>query len=87
MQAVGQFEEQRPHVVIYGLEYLLEILHLFGTCARVLLFLGDYVDQISDVIAESFPDLVYGPVCIFHDVVEKGGDNSVCVQFQFFCDN
>ncbi len=75
MQAVGELDQQHPHVVGDGEQELAQVLGLLG-------FLGDEVepfqfgqafDQKPDLMAEQAIDLAAGRVGILDGVVQQRG--------------
>ena len=84
VEAVGEFDENNPHIVIHGEEDALEILCLeallgdigaAGLLLRIkdVLNLGKAVHKGGNLVPESFPQVFHGIVGVFDDVVQKGG--------------
>ena len=80
VQAVGELDQQHPHVVGDGEEKLAQVLRLLRLLGdEVKLFqLGQAFDQQADLMAEQAIDLGAGSVGVFDRVVqERCGDGSV----------
>lgn len=84
MQAVGELDEQHPHVIRNGQEKLAEILALGGALRDEIepLDLGQAVHESADLRPEGLVDLLQGRLRILHRVVEDRRRDSGVVEFQ-----
>ena len=80
VQAVGQFDEHHPHVVVEGKQDALEILRLHAGRVQHVLDFGEPVHQQGNPVSETLPDVLYGIIRVFHHVVQEGGRNGLVAQ-------
>ena len=75
MEAVGQLDEDDPHVLRHGQEHLADVLGLLLLVAQraELGELGDPVDQPGDVRPEPLLEVAQVVFGVLRDVVQQGG--------------
>ncbi len=75
VEPVGELDDDDADVVDHGEEHLADVLGLrvFAVGELDLVELGDAVDDVRDLLAEAFVDLVGGDVGVFDGVVKQAG--------------
>ena len=82
VQAVGQFDEEHPHVVGDGEEQLAEIFRLFGAFGDEIepSQLGQALDQLADFAPEGPIDVLARRFGVLDRVVQHGRDDRRIVE-------
>ena len=73
VQAVGKLDEQHADVLAHGQHELTDRLNGGVFAVGHLVQLGHAVDQVGDLLAELFGELLHRVVGVFHGVVQQAG--------------
>ena len=87
VQTVGEFYEQRSHIILYRFENLLIIVNLFRTLVVIFFLLCYYPHKKRHIVAKSTAYILNRVVGIFYDIVKKCCHDGICAQFKFFSNN
>ena len=82
MEPVGELDEQSPHICMYTLQNLTEIIDLL---ALVILLLGTFRNHVhkgAHIIAETAADITHGVRSILHHIMQQSRRHHVRVEFQ-----
>ena len=82
VEAVGQLDEHDAHVGHHGQQHLAHVLGLavFAVGELDLVDLGDAIDDVRHLVAESGVDFLAGGGRVFHRVMEEAGGDGRGVQ-------
>jgi hypothetical protein len=88
MEAVGQLDEDHPHVARHGDDHLADVLRLllFDAAELHLRQLGDAIDEQRHLVAELLADLLDRDLSVLHHVVQQRGGQSGAVELEFRAD-
>ena len=82
VQPVGQLDQHHAHVGHHGQQHLAHIfcLAVFAVGKLDLVDLGDALDDVRHLVAESLANFLVGGRRVFHGIVQQGGGDGRRVQ-------
>src|SRR4030095_5285591 len=79
---IGKFVEQDSDIADHGQKHLAEVLSLLFMSGGELDLgnLGDAIDNLIDLVAELFPQLLGRDECVFENVMKQTCGDGCCIK-------